>query len=107
MPDAVIDPLRYAMLSCSGFNQAILGGEAEGAVLVDRAAREPRAHVMIAVMAAICHVWAGDKQAAGEWAEDIRSRDPNLTSQVFLTSFPFRAGPVRNRVTNALSTLGF
>ena len=102
-----IDPLRYAMLSCSGFNEAILGRETEGAALVDRAAREPRAHVMIAAMAAICHVWAGDKQAAGEWAEDIRSRDPNLTSQVFLTSFPFRAGPVRNRVTNALEMLGF
>jgi len=102
-----IDPLRYAMLSCSGFNQAILGREAEGAVLVDRAAREPRAHVMIAAMAAICHVWAGNKQAAGEWAEDIRLRDPHLTSHVFLTSFPFRAGPVRKRVTNALSTLGF
>jgi TolB-like protein len=102
-----IDPLRYAMLSCSGFNQAILGGEAEGAVLVDRAAREPRAHVMIGAMAAICHVWAGNKPAARYWTKDIRSRDPNLNSEVFLTSFPFRDGPVRERVTDALSTLGF
>ena len=102
-----IDPLRYAMLSCSGFNQAILGNEAEGAVLVDRAAREPRAHVMIGAMAAVCHVWAGNSAAASYWAKDIRSRDPHLTSQVFLTSFPFRAGPVRQRVTTALSTLGF
>lgn len=102
-----IDPLRYAMLSCSGFNEALLGGVTEGAILVDRAAREPRAHVMIAAMAAICHVWAGNKQAAGYWAEDIRSRDSNLTANVFLTSFPFRHGPVRKRVTKALSTLGF
>jgi hypothetical protein len=102
-----IDPLRYAMLSCSGFNEAILGREAEGAVLVDRAAREPRAHVMIAAMAAICHVWAGNQPAASEWAEDIRSRDPNLTTDVFLTSFPFRDGPVRQRVTKALTELGF
>jgi TolB-like protein len=102
-----IDPLRYAMLSCSGFNQAILGGEAEGAVLVDQAAREPRAHVMIAVMAAICHVWAGNKQAANRWAKDIRLRDPKLTAEAFLTSFPFRDGPVRNRVEKALSGLGF
>ena len=102
-----IDPLRYAMLSCSGFNEAILGREADGAVLVDRAAREPRAHVMIAAMAAICHVWAGNKPAASDWAEDIRSRDPNLTADVFLTSFPFRDGPVRQRVTEALTELGF
>ena len=102
-----IDPLHYAMLSCSGFNEALLGGELEGAILVDRAAREPRAHVMIAAMAAICHVWAGNKQAAHYWADDIRSRDPNLTTGVFLTSFPFRDVPVRKRVTKALSTLGF
>jgi TolB-like protein len=102
-----IDPLRYAMLSCSGFNAAILGRESEGAMLVDRAAREPRAHVMIAAMAAICHVWAGNMPTARYWARDIRSRDPNLTSQVFLTSFPFRDGPMRNRVTAAFAELGF
>ena len=102
-----IDPLRYAMLSCSGFNQALLGGEAEGAILVDRAAREPRAHVMIAAMAAICHVWTGNKSAAQYWAEDIRLRDPDLTPDVFLTSFPFRQQPVRERVTAAFRTLGF
>ena len=101
-----IDPLRYAMLSCSGFNEAILGREAEGAILVDRAAREPRAHVMIAAMAAICHVWAGNKPAAQYWAEDIRLRDPNLTANVFLTSFPFRDGPLRKRVKAAFQTLG-
>jgi TolB-like protein len=102
-----IDPLHYAMLSCSGFNQAILGRESEGAALVDRAAREPRAHVMIAAMAAICHVWAGNMPSARYWEKDIRSRDPHLTSDVFLASFPFRDGPVRKRVTEALTTLGF
>jgi len=102
-----IDPLRYAMLSCSGFNEAILGNEAEGAILVDRAAREPRAHVMIAAMAAICHVWAGNKEAASYWGKDIRLRDPNLTADVFLTSFPFRGGPVRTRVAEALRALDF
>jgi TolB-like protein len=102
-----IDPLRYAMLSCCGFNEALLGGEAEGAMIVDGAAREPRAHVMIAAMAAICHVWAGDKQAARYWAKDIRMRDPSLTAGVFLTSFPFRNGSVRKRVTSAFSRLGF
>jgi TolB-like protein len=102
-----IDPLHYAMLSCSGFNEAILGNESEGAALVDRAAREPRAHVMIAAMAAICHVWAGNVPTARYWAKDIRSRDPDLTSEIFLTSFPFRQGPIRERVIGALSTLGF
>ena len=102
-----IDPLRYAMLSCYGFNQAMLGDEAQGAVAVDRAAREPRAHVMIAAMAAICHVWAGNKPAARYWAKEIRTRDPKLTAKVFLTSFPFRGEAMRKRVTDALGTLAF
>jgi TolB-like protein len=102
-----IDPLRYAMLSCSGFNTAMLGDESEGAALVDRAAREPRAHVMIAAMAAICHAWAGNMPSARYWANDIRLRDPKLTPEVFLTSFPFRDPPVRERVTEALGSLGF
>jgi len=102
-----IDPLRYAMLSCAGFNEAILGREPEGAAQVDRAAREPRAHVMIAAMAAIAHVWAGNRPAANYWANDIRQRDSDLTSQVFLTSFPFRDGAMRERVTDALAGLGF
>jgi hypothetical protein len=58
-------------------------------------------------MAAISHTWAGNKPAANYWANDIRERDPNLTADVFLTSFPFREGPVRKRVTGALSDLGF
>jgi hypothetical protein len=61
---------------------------------------------MIAAMAAICHVWAGNKAAADYWAKDIRSRDPNLTADMFLTSFPFRATPMRERVTQALSVVG-
>ena len=82
------------MLSCAGFNEALLGGEPEGAILVDRAAREA---------ARPCHdrrdgghlscVGRRTSQAARYWEKDIRSRDPNLTAQVFLTSFPFQEWP--------------
>ena len=62
---------------------------------------------MIAAMAAICHTWAGNEAGAGYWARDIRERDPKLSTEVFLTSFPFRDAPIRQRVTEALGTLGF
>ena len=101
-----IDPLRYAMIAADGFTHAMLGDAAAGAELADRAAREPRAHVMIAVMAAICQVWAGNRRGARHWAKDIRSRGPNLTADVFLTSFPFKDGPMRKRVTDALHSIG-
>lgn len=101
-----IDPLRYAMVAIDGFTNAMLGDEATGAVLADRAAREPRAHVMIAVMAAICQVWAGNEQGARYWTRQIRSRGPNLTKEDFLRSFPFKGGPVRRRVSDALIAIG-
>jgi tetratricopeptide (TPR) repeat protein len=101
-----IDPLRYAMIATDGFTQAMLGDEAGGAVLVDRAAREPRAHVMIAVMAAISQVWAGNEQKSRYWREQIKSRGPNVSADVFLSSFPFKDGPIRKRVTDALYAIG-
>lgn len=101
-----IDPLRYAMIATDGFTQAMLGDEAGGAVLVDRAAREPRAHVMIAVMAAISQVWAGNEQKSRYWSEQIKSRGPNVSADVFLSSFPFKDGPIRKRVTDALYAIG-
>ena len=52
------------MIAIDGFTEATFGDARTGAALVDRAAREPRAHVMIAVMAAICQVWAGNEKAA-------------------------------------------
>ena len=101
-----IDPLRYAMIATDGFTQAMLGDEAAGAALVDRAAREPRAHVMIAVMAAICQTWAGNAAETRYWARQVRSRGPNLTKDVFLQSFPFESRALRRRVSDALVSIG-
>lgn len=101
-----IDPLRYAMIAIDGFTETLLGDKARGAALVDRAAREPRAHVMIAVMAAICQVWAGNTEGTRYWTKEVKTRGPNLTSDVFLTSFPFKDGPLRERVTEALAIVG-
>lgn len=101
-----IDPLRYAMIATDGFTQAMLGDEAAGAALVDQAAREPRAHVLIAVMAAIAQVWAGNQEKARYWSEQIRSRGPNVSADVFLSSFPFEDGPVRKRISDALYAIG-
>ena len=101
-----IDPLRYAMVAIDGFTQTLMEDANAGALLVDRAAREPRAHVMIAVMAAICHAWAGDHDRTDYWRQEIRLRRPDLTKDMFLASFPYREGPVRQRVHDALTAIG-
>lgn len=101
-----IDPLRYAMIAIDGFTETALGDKPTGAALVERAAREPRAHVMIAVMATICQVWAGNEERTRYWTNEVKSRGPNVTGEVFLTSFPFKEGPLRKRVTDALAIAG-
>lgn len=101
-----IDPLRYAMIAIDGFTETMLGDKPAGAALVDRAAREPRAHVMIAVMAAICQVWAGNEEQTRYWRNEAKSRGGYVTGEVFLTSFPFKDGPLRKRVTDALAIAG-
>lgn len=101
-----VDPLRYAMMAIDGFTQTLSEDARAGALLVDQAAREPRAHVMIAVMAAICHAWAGNADRTAYWAQEIRLRRPDLTKETFLGSFPYREGPVRQRVEEVLEIIG-
>jgi DNA-binding winged helix-turn-helix (wHTH) protein len=101
-----VDPLRYAMMASDGFTQAMIGNEQAGAVMVDRAAREPRAHVLIAVMAAITQVWAGNREKTDYWRTEISARGSNVTGETFLRSFPFRDGELLTRVTGALSAIG-
>jgi len=101
-----VDPLRYAMMASEGFTHAMTGNETAGAAMVDRAAREPRAHVLIAVMAAVTQVWAGDQEKTAYWAKEISARGSDLTGETFLKSFPFKDGALRARVTRALSTIG-
>ena len=86
--------------------QAMLGDEIGGAAMVDQAALEPRAHVLIAVMAAVCQVWAGNNQRTAYWEKDIASRGSNLTGRIFQRSFPFKDGQLAARVTDALGKVG-
>jgi len=100
-----LDPLRYAFCATSAFTRSMLGEVGEGAALADRAAREPRAHAMIGVMAAICQHWADDGPRARHWVDEVKQRAPDLTGSIFLRSFPFRDGPTRSRVAAALNAL--
>jgi hypothetical protein len=94
------------MIAIDGFTQTALGDSSAGAHLADRAAREPGAHVMIAVMAAICQTWAGNHNGASYWAKDIKARRSDSTKEAFLASFPFKDGGVRARVVQALDAIG-
>jgi tetratricopeptide (TPR) repeat protein len=101
-----IDPMRYAMVATDAMTHCMLGNDAVAAELADRAAREPRAHVLIAAIAAACQHLKGNHERAQYWAADVASRAPQLTQADFFRSFPFTDTILRLRFSKALSVLG-
>ncbi|MDH4107963.1 MAG: winged helix-turn-helix domain-containing protein [Gammaproteobacteria bacterium] len=102
-----LDPLYYAMLGTRGFIHMAQGEDREAASWAERAARSPGAHVLIAMIAAVAQVLAGDEARARAWADNVRARNPLLTREDFFRSFPLRPESVRSRVSAALEKLGF
>jgi len=101
-----LDPLHYAMTATRALSLSILGEDQQAAALADRAAKELRAHVLIAVIAAACHELAGNEAEARSWAANVHSRAPQLTRTDFFRSFPFTHAPTSERLSHALATLG-
>lgn len=102
-----IDPLYYAMLAVRGFSHMAQGDNTEAVRWMERAARSPGAHVLIAMIAAATESIAGNEPAARAWAAQVRERDPQLTRADFFDAFPVRAEWMRERLSGALDELGF
>jgi tetratricopeptide (TPR) repeat protein len=102
-----LDPLYYAMLGTRGFTHMALGEDAEAAHWVERAARSPGAHVLIAMIAVAAHTMAGDDARAAWWAARVRERSPALTREDFFRDFPIQPVAMRSRVAAALGQFGF
>jgi DNA-binding winged helix-turn-helix (wHTH) protein len=102
-----LDPLYYAMLGTRGVSHLALGEYAEAATWVERAARSPGAHVLIAMIAAAAQSLAGDASRAAAWADNVRERNPQLTRGDFFRAFPMQASPSREQTAAALAGLGF
>jgi TolB-like protein len=102
-----LDPLYYAMLGTRGFTHMLRDEDEEAVRWAERAARSPGAHVLIAMIAAVAALLAGDKIRANTWADNVRARNPKLTSQDFFHAFPVKTAQMRTRVADALQTLDF
>jgi hypothetical protein len=79
-------------------DQAALWGE--------RAARAPRAHPLIELIAAVGHGLNGDDARALAWAKSALARQPSLKASDFLAAFPFRDRDMRRQVFSTLERLG-
>ena len=102
-----IDPLRYAMLATRALAHLVRGEDTEAISWADRAAREPGAHALIAVIAAACHSAGGDQPRAAAWIGAARAQHPTLSRDRFFRSFPFADAVARRRVSDALRQAGF
>lgn len=102
-----IDPLRYAVLATRALAHLVRGEDTEAISWADRAAREPGAHALIAVIAAACYSAGGDRPRAAAWIGAARAQHPTLSRDRFFRSFPFADAVARRRVSDALRQAGF
>lgn len=102
-----LDPLLYAMLATRALTYLAHGDETEAVKWIERAARSPGAHALIAMIAAATRFTVGDAPEARYWADDVRRRSPQLNREDFFRAFPLREEAMRSRLANALGELGF
>lgn len=101
-----LDPLHYAMLGTHAQSYIVDGDYEAAARWSERAARAPRAHHLLASVAAISHQLAGDTERATFWIENAKTRRPDFSSEAFFNAFPFAENPSREKIERALKDLG-
>lgn len=100
-----LDPLLYGMLGVRAFTHILLDEPSQAAHWADLAARAPRAHALIEMIAAVAHSLDGKDERARFWARSAVSRQPGLGEAEFLRAFPFRDSEVRARIAGAFQRL--
>jgi TolB-like protein len=101
-----LDPLLYGMLGVRAFSHIVLDEPAEAACWGERAARAPRAHPLIALIAAVGHGLNGDGERAKHWAHAAAARQPGIDGAAFFQAFPFRDVRTRSRIERTLRMVG-
>ncbi|MCU9850604.1 winged helix-turn-helix domain-containing protein [Defluviimonas sp. WL0024] len=102
-----LDPLHYAMLANQGNTHPCEGNFAEGARWIDRAAKAPGTHYLIAMLAGAAHHLAGNDENARMWTDRVRQRRPDITTEEYFRSFPYAEGQHNGRMWKAFRDLGF
>jgi hypothetical protein len=100
-----LDPLLYGMLGVRSFSHMALDQPEEAVLWSERAARAPRAHPLIELIAAVAHGLNGDDARASAWARSALNRRPDLKGADFLKAFPFRDPITRQRISETLIRL--
>lgn len=102
-----LDPLLYAMLGTRAFSHIVRGEDQKAAEWAEKAASSPGAHVLISLIAVSAHQLNGDTAKAAKWAAIARKQNVRVNQTDYFKSFPFEAGPHRDRMATALAAHGF
>jgi TolB-like protein/tetratricopeptide (TPR) repeat protein len=102
-----LDPLLYAMRAAKALAHVTGGSYAEAARWADAAARTPRAHIIIFMIAAATHAIGGDPERARYWSDAARDRDPTANQTLFFEGLPVHDPTTRRLLSRALTELGF
>lgn len=100
-----LDPLLYGFIGVRALSHIVLDEPVQAAQWAERAARTPRAHALIDLIAAVAYELAEDRDKAQVWASTALKRQPGLTAGDFLHAFPFHGPAERRRVIKALERL--
>jgi TolB-like protein len=101
-----LDPLLYAMRAAKALARVTDGDYAEASAWAEAAARTPRAHVIIEMIAAACHALAGNGVAARAWASSVRRRKPDASQAYFFDGLPVRDPETRRRLAGGFAASG-
>lgn len=102
-----LDPLLYGMLGVRAFADLVGGRHAEAARWAEQSARSPGAHGLIQMIAALSHSLNGDEARARYWAENARTRWPQLRTADFVRAFPTRDAAMMQVFVRTLERYGF
>lgn len=102
-----IDPLLYAMRATRALGQISDGAMGEAAAWADAAARTPRAHVLIEMIAMAAAALAGDQTSADRWAVSVHRHQPPVGRVYFFENLPVRDPETRRRLEQGLAVCGF
>jgi hypothetical protein len=102
-----LDPLLYAMRATRALAHVAEDDIPAAVRWADAAARTPRAHVIIMMIAVAAHALNGDLEAMRHWAGQVRARDPAASRASFFESLPVRKADVRGRLLEGLAAAGF
>lgn len=102
-----LDPLHYAMMGTHAQAYICDVNYEEAAIWAERAARAPGAHHLLAMLASVAHQLNKDSERARYWANNARTRRPDMQAANFFNAFPYADGTVKSAIRAALTDLGF